>query len=113
MGKEGENAKKEKKKKFAVLKHIVDEFSDVMETENPSRTALSRIFEELYHYATRDQLTGVFNRRALDEALSHEIVEAARLNLPLSCIMIDIDNFKRYNDTYGHLQGGHGIKSSH
>lgn len=111
MAKKGENAKKEKKKRFAVLKRIVDEFSDVMETENPNRTALSRIFEELYHYATRDQLTGVFNRRALDEALSHEIVEAARLGLPLSAIMIDIDHFKHYNDIYGHLQGDMALKA--
>jgi len=109
--KKGETKIKEKKKRYAVLKHIVEEFSGEMGKERPRRTTISKIFEELYHYATRDQLTGVFNRRSLDEALTHEVMQALRAGMPLSAIMIDIDHFKEYNDRFGHHQGDIAIKS--
>ena len=53
----------------------------------------------------RDPLTGVANRRALDERLAAEWRRAARRQFPLSLLMIDIDHFKAYNDYYGHLAG--------
>lgn len=52
-----------------------------------------------------DPLTGVFNRRSLHERLDREWSKAVRHSHPLSCIMIDIDHFKRINDTYGHQAG--------
>lgn len=54
---------------------------------------------------TRDPLTGLANRRVLDERLAMEWRRAARQQLTLSLLMIDIDHFKAYNDSYGHLQG--------
>ncbi|MGF7185863.1 diguanylate cyclase (GGDEF)-like protein [Desulfitispora alkaliphila] len=52
-----------------------------------------------------DGLTGIPNRRRFDEALSMEWSRAARYGNSLSLVMIDIDHFKNYNDTYGHLEG--------
>ncbi len=55
--------------------------------------------------AIRDQLTGLYNRRFLEEALPTQFAFATRFTQPLSIIMIDIDHFKRFNDLYGHKQG--------
>lgn len=55
--------------------------------------------------ANTDGLTGLYNRRAFQERLQQEVERANRYHRPLSLIMIDIDHFKTYNDTHGHLQG--------
>jgi diguanylate cyclase (GGDEF)-like protein len=55
--------------------------------------------------ANTDGLTGLYNRRAFQERLQQEVDRANRYHRPLSLIMIDIDHFKTYNDTHGHLQG--------
>lgn len=60
-----------------------------------------RATELSYH----DALTGLFNRRYLEEALETEIRRAARYDLPLSVNMVDIDHFKLYNDAHGHTRG--------
>jgi diguanylate cyclase (GGDEF)-like protein len=52
-----------------------------------------------------DALTGIFNRRALFAALDAEVARAKRYNIALSCLMIDLDRFKVFNDTYGHQFG--------
>ena len=59
----------------------------------------------LRNLSQRDPLTGVANRRALDERLALEWRRVARRQFPLSLLMIDIDHFKAYNDHYGHLAG--------
>ena len=67
--------------------------------------------KELYQeLSIMDALTGVYNRRYLDEILRREIERAKRYNQPLSCIMADIDNFKKYNDANGHLAGDDLLK---
>jgi diguanylate cyclase (GGDEF)-like protein len=55
--------------------------------------------------ANTDSLTGLCNRRYFQERLEQEVDRAIRYHRPLSLIMIDIDHFKLYNDTHGHLQG--------
>ncbi|MBV6810736.1 sensor domain-containing diguanylate cyclase [Xanthomonas campestris pv. pennamericanum] len=52
-----------------------------------------------------DALTGIANRRAFDHRLSRALQDAVRLEAPLSVLMIDVDHFKLYNDTYGHVNG--------
>jgi diguanylate cyclase (GGDEF)-like protein/PAS domain S-box-containing protein len=59
----------------------------------------------LEQLATRDGLTGLANRRCFDDTLSAEWARALRQNQPLSLLMVDVDNFKQYNDAYGHLGG--------
>lgn len=58
-----------------------------------------------YESGRRDGLTGVYNRKHLEERLEAEVTAAARIEAPLSLIMIDVDHFKKVNDTYGHLGG--------
>ena len=52
-----------------------------------------------------DKLTGLYNRRKLDELLDEELIRARRYKVEVSIIMLDIDHFKRVNDTYGHGVG--------
>ena len=60
---------------------------------------------ELEHFVTTDRLTGVGNRRAFDQLTELEASLAKRYGVPVSIIMLDIDHFKRINDTYGHAVG--------
>lgn len=57
-----------------------------------------------------DQLTGVLNRRGMDEAFKQEIARADRSGQPLSVSLLDIDNFKQLNDNYGHDVGDEALK---
>lgn len=60
---------------------------------------------EITKKAFHDGLTGVYNRNKFDEILEDEIKRATRYSTNFSCALIDIDNFKNFNDTYGHLVG--------
>lgn len=64
-----------------------------------------RLLRELEGLSRTDALTGVWNRRAFEETMHRELVRAARYQLPLSLVLIDIDHFKRINDTCGHPVG--------
>jgi diguanylate cyclase (GGDEF)-like protein len=64
-----------------------------------------RLHETLRSQSIRDPLTGLFNRRFMEEALELELRRAARNQRPLGMIMIDMDNFKLINDTFGHEAG--------
>jgi diguanylate cyclase (GGDEF)-like protein/PAS domain S-box-containing protein len=66
---------------------------------------LEDLNHKLAHYARNDHLTGLPNRRHVDETLADEVRRALRAGHPLSVLMIDVDFFKKYNDHYGHLQG--------
>ena len=60
---------------------------------------------ELRRLSTCDALTGLYNRRHLDDNLQNEAIRASRQHYDLYLLLIDIDNFKVYNDKYGHQQG--------
>jgi diguanylate cyclase (GGDEF)-like protein/PAS domain S-box-containing protein len=64
----------------------------------------------LEFFATRDPLTGSLNRRSFFEQSEGYWAGAVRHNQPISCIMIDIDHFKKINDTHGHAMGDQAIK---
>ncbi|PMQ01818.1 MAG: hypothetical protein CBR30_03885 [Dictyoglomus sp. NZ13-RE01] len=70
----------------------------------------SILFEETKRLATIDPLTGVWNRRYLEETIRKETERARRFNHNLSLLVVDVDNLKLFNDTYGHLFGDKVIK---
>ncbi len=59
----------------------------------------------LRELSVRDHLTGLFNRRYMEETLERELLRASRKQLSLGIIMLDVDDFKQFNDTYGHASG--------
>lgn len=61
--------------------------------------------EQLRTLSTRDALTGLFNRRYMEEAFAREVSRAERQGYPIGVIMLDIDSFKQFNDTFGHAGG--------
>lgn len=74
---------------------------------NQTAAALANIHShrDVYNQAVTDGLTGLYNRRHMQEVLLDERRRAHRYGHPLSVIMLDVDSFKTYNDTYGHVQG--------
>ena len=66
---------------------------------------LEAVNRKLAELATEDALTGVANRRALENGLQREWYRCLDQRRPLSVLMIDVDHFKRYNDAHGHLEG--------
>lgn len=76
---------------------VVETLRDVTD-EKRAQVALEQL-------ATRDGLTGLANRRCFDDTLQAEWQRALRHQQPLSLLMVDVDNFKQYNDAYGHLGG--------
>ncbi|MFN3344038.1 MAG: diguanylate cyclase domain-containing protein [Chloroherpetonaceae bacterium] len=71
---------------------------------------LERAKRQLEQLATIDSLTGIPNRRSIDETLQREWLKAMRNAEPLAVMMIDIDHFKNYNDFYGHQAGDMCLK---
>ncbi len=69
-----------------------------------------RLEETLREQATRDGLTGLYNRRFLSEVLEREMARARRYAHPISVIMADIDDFKQVNDRFGHLKGDQTLR---
>lgn len=65
----------------------------------------SQLYEETRRLTLEDHLTGLANRRLMDIVLKRSFAKAVRFKRPLSLIMLDIDHFKKYNDTYGHSDG--------
>ncbi|MCX5493294.1 PleD family two-component system response regulator [Kaistia dalseonensis] len=75
-----------------------------------SQRELMRANIELERLTRIDGLTGLGNRRYFDEYIAAEWKRALRSGSPISVLMIDVDNFKRYNDAYGHLAGDEVLK---
>lgn len=64
-----------------------------------------RLRATLHNQSIRDPLTGLFNRRYLEESITRELQRAGRKQRPVGIIMMDVDHFKKFNDTYGHQAG--------
>jgi diguanylate cyclase (GGDEF)-like protein len=87
---------------------VQDRTSDLQTSNKKLKTQLSRIKKlqaRLLEEAIRDPLTGLYNRRFMNENLTLEIAKAKRMNFPITIFFIDIDHFKRFNDRYGHQVG--------
>ncbi len=86
----------------AEVRDRITELSLAMHLENQN---LAKQQEELVRRATTDPLTGVGNRAAFDARISLELERSARSGAPFALLMIDVDKFKTFNDTYGHQAG--------
>jgi diguanylate cyclase len=80
----------------------------VIEAEKRIQT-LEKELAETSHLIRHDQLTGALNRRGLDETLDKEIARAERHETPLCLAMLDIDDFKKLNDSQGHVAGDEAL----
>jgi len=77
----------------------------VEQSWSAEKAALARENQQLADLATRDELTGIANRRAFNRFLEHEAARQSRSANALSLLMIDVDHFKKFNDIYGHQAG--------
>jgi diguanylate cyclase (GGDEF)-like protein len=75
------------------------------------RQGLTTANQKLEALASSDGLTGLCNRRSMDSRVDASFADAMQLLQPFGLLMIDIDNFKKYNDHYGHLQGDDCLRS--
>jgi diguanylate cyclase (GGDEF)-like protein len=91
------------------LENRVRERTQALEARNEElsrlRLALETANQRLKRLVAVDALTGIANRRHFDRALDRELRRGRRERQPLSLIFLDLDEFKRFNDTYGHTQG--------
>ena len=88
-------------------KHRVSQVQLAVTVGEAIKLSLSnlKLWEKLSEEAIHDPLTGLFNRRFLEETLSRDVFRAQRRNAPLCVVMLDLDDFKRFNDTFGHDVG--------
>jgi diguanylate cyclase len=82
---------------------------DVQEAESKIRELETKL-QHMSELVREDQLTGTLNRRGLDDVFERESARADRRNTPLCVALLDIDNFKRLNDTYGRLVGDNTLR---
>lgn len=87
------------------VKHIESELRDTNQQLRQKLTEIEELQQRLTEQAMRDPLTGLYNRRFLEESLIRELAKARRTQKPLSVAVIDLDHFKRVNDAHGHHAG--------
>jgi diguanylate cyclase (GGDEF)-like protein len=96
------------------IRGLSDDGSQMMASTAADYIALAisnlRLRETLKEQATRDPLTGLYNRRSLEERLRQEIARSSRSRRNFSLVMVDIDHFKNFNDAYGHDTGDHVLR---
>jgi len=80
---------------------LIKDVTDTVHQKNILMEMAFKLETESYH----DILTGIFNRRFLWDWLDQQIAQAKRANYPISCVMFDLDHFKKVNDDYGHSAG--------
>ena len=69
-------------------------------------TKIKALEDALREQAILDPLTGIFNRRYMEEVLQQELARVSRDEKHISIVIVDLDNLKKINDTYGHIEGG-------
>jgi diguanylate cyclase (GGDEF)-like protein/PAS domain S-box-containing protein len=98
-----------------VVFETLQESQQRLATSVASQIALSlasiNLRETLRDQSIRDPLTGLFNRRFMQECLDRELLRAKRKNHPLTILFLDLDHFKKFNDTFGHEAGDLVLKS--
>ncbi len=92
-------------------KRISDQLHDVNEKLRLQLVEIEKLQAILHEQAIQDPLTGLYNRRFMEEALKQEFARAKRGKHPFSVVMLDMDNLKPLNDKYGHAVGDVALKS--
>ena len=88
-----------------VFNHMVVRLREGREALDAANDTLRKKNEELERVSVTDGLTGLYNRRRLMEVLSDEARRSQRLKHTFAVLMVDVDHFKKYNDSFGHLAG--------
>ena len=81
----------------------------VLKARVRTQLRLSRALADVRRLSRTDALTGLANRRAMQERLEHELARAARTGVAMSLLMVDVDHFKGFNDHYGHAVGDRAL----
>lgn len=92
-------------------KHVADQLYSVNEQLHMQLVEIEKLQAILHEQAIQDPLTGLYNRRFMEESLKQEFARANRENQPFSVVMLDMDNLKLLNDKYGHVVGDIALKS--
>ena len=92
------------------VSHVIEYTRNITDRKQEEEEK-KRMIATLNHLSTTDGLTGLLNRRALNDTLKHEIDRATRYNTNLSLVLCDIDKFKHINDSFGHTAGDRALLS--
>lgn len=90
---------------FKEYEKLLKQMSRMVKMSDLMQNELKILSHKLEHMSNIDSLTDLYNRRYFNEAYQREWMSACRSQVSLAALMLDIDNFKKYNDTYGHLRG--------
>jgi diguanylate cyclase (GGDEF)-like protein len=96
------------REELSQLGSALDEMAARLEAKDAE---LQRVLAELREQAMTDPLTGLYNRRYFSDALSRELAKSSRTGGPVSVILMDLDLFKKVNDTWGHAAGDAVLKA--
>ncbi len=102
--------------RLLILRDVTAQKNAEMELQEANQQLRTQLYEinvlqdNLREQAIRDPLTGLYNRRFLNEILELELVRARQEDLPVSLVMLDLDCFKAFNDTFGHIAGDDMLK---
>jgi diguanylate cyclase (GGDEF)-like protein len=98
--------------KSAVQRKLLErEFQRTVEILRERNRELELLNQQLWKLSHTDELTGYFNRRHIMSRLDEEVSRGLRYGSPLSAVLVDIDHFKRVNDTFGHLAGDRALQA--
>lgn len=90
---------------YLILLYDITELVIIQNKLKHANNELRRLNEKLYSDSIKDELTKVYNKKYITKLLQEEIKKALKSSIPLTLAMIDIDHFKKINDSYGHLIG--------
>lgn len=92
-------------------KRVADKLHDMNDQLRQQLKEIEKLQSILREQAIQDPLTGLYNRRYMEEALKQEFARASRENYPFTIVMLDMDNLKELNDKYGHIAGDEMLRS--
>jgi diguanylate cyclase (GGDEF)-like protein/PAS domain S-box-containing protein len=92
------------------VSHVVEYSRDITDRKKADGEK-RQLINTLNNLSNTDSLTGLLNRRALNDMLAHEIDRATRYNADLALILCDVDRFKNINDTFGHRAGDRALQA--